>query len=238
MRFVSIATVCVLSLVTAALADVVEEEPTPMPVADPADCWVELYDEPTLEGDKVRLQGPLSQAKLADLEYANGENLNDDVRGVRTGPTARVELFDKGDFGGRVHRIYNDSSEKLDRTTIHEDASSLKISCIDPLPAVSAAPNADGCWVELYDEPTLEGDKVRLQGPLSQAKLADLEYANGENLNDDVRGVRTGPTARVTLFEKGDFGGKIHRVFPGSSDSISAQGFGEDASSLKVTCAR
>ena len=236
MRFVSIAMICFLSLATAALADVVEEAPAPVPVADPADCWVELYDEPTLTGDVVRLQGPLSQAKLADLEYKNGENLNDDVRGVRTGPTARVELFEKGDFGGRVHRIYNDSSEKLDRTNIHEDASSLKISCIDPLPAVSAAPSATDCWVELYDEPTLKGDVVRLQGPLSQAKLADLEYENGENLNDDVRGVRTGPIARVELFEGDDFDGKVHRVFPGSSDSISAQGFGENASSLKVTC--
>jgi hypothetical protein len=71
---------------------------------------------------------------------------------------------------------------------------------------------------------------------LATAALADLEYKNGENLNDDVRGVRTDPTARVTLFDEADFGGKIHRVFPGSSDSIPAQGFGESASSLKVTC--
>jgi hypothetical protein len=84
--------------------------------------------------------------------------------------------------------------------------------------------------------PTLKGDKVRLQGPLSQAKLADLEYKNDENLNDDVRGVRTGPTTRVTLYDKADFGGKTHRVFPGSSDSISSPGFGENASSLEVTC--
>jgi hypothetical protein len=65
---------------------------------------------------------------------------------------------------------------------------------------------------------------------------AALEYANGENLNDDIRGVRTGPTARVELFEGDDFDGKVHRVFPGSSDSISAQGFGENASNLKLTC--
>jgi hypothetical protein len=232
----AISTICTLSLATAAFGDTVEE-PAPPAAANPADCWVELYDEPTLQGDKVRLQGPLSQAKLADLEYSNGENLNDDVRGVKTGPTARVELFDKGGFEGYVHRIYSSQSEKLDSSNIGEDASSLKISCISGLPPVSA-PNPADCWVELYDEPSLEGDKVRLTGPVSQGKLADLEYSNGENLNDDVRGVRTGPTAHVELFDKADFGGKTYRVFPGSADSFSSAGFGEQASSVKVTCAQ
>lgn len=105
-------------------------------------------------------------------------------------------------------------------------------------PAAAPTPDPADCWVELYDEPTLEGDKVRLQGPLSQPELARLDYANGENLNDDVRGVKTGPTAQVTLFDKADFKGQSYRVFPGSSDSISAKGFGEEASSIKVTCAQ
>jgi hypothetical protein len=236
MRVLSITAVCTLFLATAASADS-PAPPAAAPTPDPADCWVELYDEPTLEGDKVRLEGPLSQPELARLDYANGENLNDDVRGVKTGPTARVELYDKADFGGYVYRIYNDSSETLDKSNIGEEASSLRITCIDNLPPVSA-PNPADCWVELYDEPTLEGDKVRLQGPISQPKLAKIDYPNGENLNDDVRGVKTGPTAQVTLFDKADFKGQSYRVFPGSSDSISAKGFGEEASSIKVTCAQ
>jgi hypothetical protein len=50
--------------------------------------------------------------------------------------------------------------------------------------------------------------------------------------------VRTGPTAHVELFDKADFGGKTYRVFPGSADSFSSAGFGEQASSVKVTCAQ
>ena len=129
MRFLSITIMCVFSMATAAVADVVEEQPVPVPVADPADCWVELYDEPTLTGDVVRLQGPLSQAKLADLEYKNGENLNDDVRGVRTGPTARVTLFDKADFGGKIHRVFPGSSDSISSPGFGEDASSMKVTC-------------------------------------------------------------------------------------------------------------
>jgi hypothetical protein len=120
---------CVFSLATAAVADVVEEQPAPVPVADPADCWVELYDEPTLKGDVVRLQGPLSQAKLTDLEYENGENLNEDIRGVRTGPTARVELFEGDDFDGKVHRVFPGSSDSISAQGFGENASSLKVTC-------------------------------------------------------------------------------------------------------------
>jgi hypothetical protein len=208
-----------------------------VPVANPDDCWVELYDEPTLEGDKVRLKGPLTQSKLADLEYSNGENLNDDVRGVRTGPTARVELFDKADLGGHVHRIYENQAEKLDDGNIGEESSSLRITCIDLTPPVSAGVPTD-CWVELYDEPTLEGDNVKLAGPIEQADLAKYEYANGENLNKDVRGVKTGPLGRVELYSKANFEGQVYRVFPSSNEAIDSSGFGEKAESIRVTCGR
>jgi len=43
--------------------------------------------------------------------------------GVKTDPTARVELFDKGGFEGYVHRIHSFQSEKLDGSSIGEDAS-------------------------------------------------------------------------------------------------------------------
>ena len=104
-----------------------------------------------------------------------------------------------------------------------------------PPPATPGTDYSD-CWVEFYDEPTLEGDKVVLQGPRQIAKLTSLEYSNGENLNNDVRGVRTGAAARVELFGDAQFKGDTYRVYEGSSDSISSKGFGEDASSLKITC--
>ena len=113
---------------------------------------------------------------------------------------------------------------------------SLAIAALADDPPPEVQPEPSDCWVELYDEPTLEGKMVRFEGPLSTAKLADVEYEDGEKLNDDVRGVRTGPTARVVLFEKAGFEGKVYEVAPGSSESISSEGFGDDASSFKVTC--
>ena len=48
--------------------------------------------------------------------------------------------------------------------------------------------------------------------------------------------MRTGPAARVELFGDAKFKGDTYRVYESSSDSISSKGFGEDASSIKVTC--
>lgn len=229
MRILAISMISLFMLAGVAVADDV----TPEPASPEIDCSVILFDEPEMKGDQVRLVGPLSQAKLADLEYSNGENLNEDVRGVKTGLHARVELYEKAEFAdGKVWRIYESSNESLDADTIGEDSSALKITCLE-IDVAAAEPKPEDCWVQLFDEPTLEGDKVSLTGPVNQAKLADLEYSNGENLNDDVRGVKTGPTARVELFDKADFGGQRHRVFPGSAVTVT-----ENASSLKVTCAR
>ena len=223
-----------LAVLFAASASADDAPPPASPGTDYSDCWVELYDEPTLEGDKVVLQGPQQVAKLASLEYSNGENLNNDVRGVRSGDTARVELYGDANFAGAVYRVFPGSAISIDAKGFGEDASSVKVICEDPT-AVSAPPPGS-CWVELYDEPTLKGDNVRLEGPQQIAKLADLEYSNGENLNNDVRGVRTGAAARVELFGDAQFKGDTYRVYEGSSDSISSKGFGEDASSLKITC--
>jgi hypothetical protein len=199
-----------------------------------ADCWVVLFDEPSLEGDQVRLQGPTNVPKLADLNYKNGENLNNDVRGVQSGRDARVTLFGDANFEGAIYRIFPDSSVSIDKKGFGEDASSLQVTCEDPN-AVSAPPPGS-CWVEFYDEPTLEGDKVRFEGAQAIQKLAEHDYANGDNLNDDIRGVRTGPAARVELFGDANFKGDVYRIYEGSSESIAKKGFGEEASSAKVTC--
>ena len=232
MRYMTMLT-ALLFAAAASADDVPGAAPAPVGV-DYSQCWVELYDEPSLEGDKVRLQGPTQVAKLADHEYSNGENLNNDVRGVRTGATARVVLFGDAEFAGATYRVFPGSSTSIGSGGFGEDSSSMKLACDDP--AAVSAPPPGSCWVELFDEPSLEGDKVRVEGPKSIGELATLEYSNGENLNDDVRGVRTGAGARVELFDKDNFEGDTYRVYEGTSDSISSKGFSDSASSIKISC--
>jgi len=217
-------------IATAASAD--DVPPTqPPPAIEPDDCWVEVWNEKGFKEGSLRLDGPKSIPKLADLEYSNGENLNDDIEAARTGNTARLELYDNPDFGGQKYSVPEATSD-AEFTGFDDSASSMKILCIDPN---APAPTIDDCWVTVFNEKGFKERSHDFKGAQAIPKLADLEYDNGENLEGDVESLKAGRAARVELFADDNYGGKRYLIFEGSEEAAFA-GFDEEASSLKVTC--
>ncbi len=65
-------------LVTSANAD--DVPPSAAPAAETDHCWLEVWNEADFKEGSLRLEGPRVIPKLADLEDANGENLNKDIK--------------------------------------------------------------------------------------------------------------------------------------------------------------
>ena len=66
----------------------------------------------------------------------------------------------------------------------------------------SAAIQAGDCWLDIYDEPGLQGNKVHIQGPRDLPNLRSLE---GANWADRIDSVQVGPKAQVYAYRQEEF---------------------------------
>jgi hypothetical protein len=95
-----------------------------------ANCGAEFCEETRLREPCATVCGPTRIPDLDDVQYGNGDDLDDNVHSVRTGNAASVQLWDYDEYEGDSIRIPPGSE--------HDDAdgsdtwSSLAISCQDP----------------------------------------------------------------------------------------------------------
>ena len=92
--------------------------------------------------------------------------------------------------------------------------------CADnPKPAVTAlrAPNPNGCYVMVYDQPEFRGAGDVFNGPARWASLEGLLQTNERNWRERIRSLRVGQTATLTVYAAPGFNGDS-RQFPSGSE--------------------
>ena len=58
------------------------------------------------------------------------------------------------------------------------------------------------CWLDVFDKPNFEGNRVRIEGP---AELADLKNLNKEDWSNRIESLQVGPDAEALAFRKPNF---------------------------------
>jgi len=66
----------------------------------------------------------------------------------------------------------------------------------------NASSSAEGCWVDIFDEPEFKGLQIRLKGPLELPTLSNLHPGNWNDLIDSLE---VGPHAQVTAYRNENF---------------------------------
>lgn len=92
------------------------------------------------------------------------------------------------------------------------------VSCARP--AVSAwppAPNPNGCYVMVFDRPDYIGIRDVWNGPAKWSTLEGLQHTRRDGWQDEIRSLRVGPGAMVTVFTDADFRGDS-RQFSANTD--------------------
>lgn len=67
------------------------------------------------------------------------------------------------------------------------------------------APNPNGCYVKVFEEPQLRGAADFLNGPMRYSTLARL--ANGANWTNRIRSLEVGPGATATAWAEVNYAG-------------------------------
>lgn len=93
----------------------------------------------------------------------------------------------------------------------------------------------NGCWVKLYDQKNLQGDSLTLLGPTQWAKMIG---PFGNNWENKIRSLETGPKAELTIFDNRDFKEEDKFITAGTKvvDLSRQMGFFDDFRSLIVSC--
>jgi hypothetical protein len=113
----------------------------------------------------------------------------------------------------------------------------LLSACAHPAtPQRLRAPNPNGCYAIVYEQPSFEGNGDVLNGP---ARLADLEQIPGTNQTDwhrRIRSLRVGPAASVTAYLEAGFRGGSRQFSPDTEHSQLDQPFSARIQSLDIGC--
>ncbi|MEO8991996.1 MAG: beta/gamma crystallin domain-containing protein [Nitrosospira sp.] len=88
--------------------------------------------------------------------------------------------------------------ENKDGETIVE----VPVIVMAPLQVSKDLVTANGCWVKLYDKRNFEGDSLLLIGPIDVARMID---PFGDNWENRIYSLETGPNANVTIYNNRDF---------------------------------
>jgi hypothetical protein len=99
---------------------------------------------------------------------------------------------------GRVRSTHD--RQVISRDLIAHGRVGVLITSLVILPAVGYP--ADGCWVDLYDQPNCQGNHVRIQGP---AELSSLKKIEGSDWSNRIESLKVGADARFTGYRRESF---------------------------------
>jgi hypothetical protein len=83
--------------------------------------------------------------------------------------------------------------------------------------AFPASPNPNGCYVIVFDQPKFLGIQDVWNGPGRFSALAGLRRVRSDGWRDQIRSLRVGPGAMVTVFTDENFQG-TSRQFAADAD--------------------
>jgi hypothetical protein len=90
-------------------------------------CWAKLYGAPNYQGDTFTLVGPVDMSNMKGPFGADWS----DVHSIKTGPKAKVTIYDNINFRDRAAQIKagQDVPELSRKLGFFEDVSSMRIDC-------------------------------------------------------------------------------------------------------------
>jgi hypothetical protein len=95
-----------------------------------------------------------------------------------------------------------------------------------------AAPNPNGCYVTVFDQPQYLGIRDVWNGPARWATLDGLQRTR----RNEIRSLQVGPRASVTVFTESDFKGGSTRMTAKTSHPELDSKFSGRIESLELTC--
>lgn len=97
------------------------------------------------------------------------------------------------------------------------------------------APNPNGCYVFVYDQPEWRGSRVVLNGPDKRPNIERL-LLNDEDWRNRIRSIDVGPAATVTVYADLRFTGVSRRFGPGSKTGRLDPEISAQIESLDIAC--
>jgi len=86
------------------------------------------------------------------------------------------------------------------------------VSCSHPtLNAYPPSPNPNGCYVIVFDHPKFLGIQDVWNGPGRWSSLGGLQRVRSDGWHNEIRSLRVGPGATVTVFTEEGFQGTSHQ---------------------------
>jgi hypothetical protein len=98
------------------------------------------------------------------------------------------------------------------------------------------APNPNGCYVMLFEQPSFAGSEDVLNGPRRWPDLRAVQDTNYPDWTNRIRSLKTGPAATVTAFTEARFGGLSERYPAGTDHAALRPEFSEKIASIDVAC--
>lgn len=127
-----------------------------------------------------------------------------------------------------------DRSASENQTDANTITAQVPVTVLVPM-EFKVEPQAKGCWVELYSKDGFNGDRLTLVGPLDMAKMRGPFGADWKN---EVESIRTGPKARIMIFDNENFVEHSEVVLPDRQipDLDDKMELFDSFRSMQVTC--
>jgi hypothetical protein len=92
-----------------------------------------------------------------------------------------------------------------------------------------------GCWMRLYDQDNFQGDRFTLVGPVA---MANLRGPFGQDWENKIESIETGPKGAVTIYDAEEFRGKSAQIGPDKRvpDFTEKTGLFDNFKSLRIDC--
>ncbi len=113
----------------------------------------------------------------------------------------------------------------------------LSAGCASHLPRMAVrAPNPNGCYVMFFQAPAFRHAADVLNGPGNWPTLNGLPDTNNRRWANQIRSIRVGSDARLTVFSEPGFKGPAGEFDRGSEHADLAPDISANIESLKLTC--
>jgi hypothetical protein len=99
-----------------------------------------------------------------------------------------------------------------------------------------AAPNPNGCYVMVFEQPAFVGIRDVWNGPGRWPTLDGLRRTRREGWSDQIRSLRVGPGATITAFTNTDFKGDSRQFAANTDHPQLDSAVSGRIESLQVTC--
>jgi hypothetical protein len=102
--------------------------------------------------------------------------------------------------------------------------------------SVVQAPNPNGCYAYVYENPAFGGARYILNGPARFRTLKRTLSAGELGWDNRIRSVRVGEAAALTVFTESSFGGRSMRLLSGTVHAQLEPAFAGHIQSAMLEC--